>query len=55
MRVTGQLPYLCAERIWPDDNTSRAQEMVTEFKSEGRAIVSITVREDMVMASAIQG
>lgn len=48
MRDADQLARLCAERMWSDDNASRALGMVIESTSEGRAIVSMSVREDMV-------
>ena len=43
-----QLARRCAEQMWSDDKASKALGMVLESVSEGRATLSMIVREDMV-------
>lgn len=43
-----QLARRCAERMWSDDNASKALGMTMESVGEGFAVLSMVVREDMV-------
>lgn len=43
-----QLARQCAEQMWSGDNASRSLGMILESVGEGRATLSMVVREDMV-------
>lgn len=47
-RDADQTAQLCAERMWSDDKASRHLGMVIDSISEGNAVVSMTVSDEMI-------
>ena len=48
MRTDEELAWACADRMWAGDDASRGLGMTLEEVGPGRAVLSMTVRADMV-------